>query len=946
MIERMTVFISGVSNEFSHYREQVAKALLSRGVFPNNQDIFPTDYRAVEGMLISRIKESDAVICLVGFEYGTEPEHQPDDRHLSYSQREYEIARAQGKPVYVFLASESTYKPEDPPPELEREFGLQALFRKSLEDNDNIYYKFESERQLIEQVLKIPVIENAKPNIAATRLPTGKSEFIDRDGEREMLSRFWEDDSANVVSIVSWGGVGKTALVSRWLADMAKKKYGDAVNVFDWSFHSQGAGQDGLCTTDDFIDSALRFFGDHGLAGTNASPWDKGARLADLAGYSRTLLVLDGVEPLQHPPGPEAGQFKDPSLKALLTKLAQWNKGLCLVTTREPVTDLGTFNETTLQEVQLEHLEDDVGAALLRTIGVVGGEDELRQASREVHGHALTLNLLGKYLVLAHNRDISKRDQVRFVEADSELQGGYAFKVLEAYETWMRERDEAGERLIAVMRLMGLFNCPAPLDCLNALRTPPVIEGINELLVDIGDKDWNIALRTLEERRLLILSKIYTDIPGPPDFIDAHPLIREYNARKLRDQGGTAWREAHHRLYDHLAGRSVPTPSTVDDLQPLIQTVMHGCQSGRHEETFNDIYWKRVVGGAVSHHNRPVGASSGMLGVLREFYDRPWTRTVEGLEPETRLRVIGEAGIYLFVLGHLRDGADVLSTYIDELKGIGNWVGAARSARLAREAHLLMGDFRRASALAEKGVEYSDRDASDDGRNEQLVARAALAQVLHLQGKADEALACFEEALRLEREIWGPYFELFGYSGFWFCEFLLDQGDLERARTTAEFMHAQAEESGWALEQALSKLILGVLHCRESAVRGRPLPEKALNLLTEAEAVITYTGQQHHLVNTLLTRGNLFREFGHCEAALRDLDRAGTIARSRGMIQYLAEYHEAMAWLLLVHDGPDETMPDGISRAPLHHLQAAREQAVRMGYARLVERLDAIPDSG
>jgi hypothetical protein len=76
-----------------------------------------------------------------------------------------------------------------------------------------------------------------------------------------------------------------------------------------------------------FLDAALTWFGDPDpRIGT---PWEKGERLAKLVAHRRTLLVLDGLEPLQNPPGPQEGRVREPSLQALLRELAAFNKGLC-----------------------------------------------------------------------------------------------------------------------------------------------------------------------------------------------------------------------------------------------------------------------------------------------------------------------------------------------------------------------------------------------------------------------------------------------------------------------------------------------------------------------------------------------------------------------------------------------------------------------------------------
>src|SRR5208282_6542089 len=74
--------------------------------------------------------------------------------------------------------------------------------------------------------------------------------------------------------------------------------------------------------------------------------WEKGERLAKLVAHRRTLLVLDGLEPLQNAPGPQEGRLREPSLQALLRELAAFNKGLCVITTRMPVADIADHERT------------------------------------------------------------------------------------------------------------------------------------------------------------------------------------------------------------------------------------------------------------------------------------------------------------------------------------------------------------------------------------------------------------------------------------------------------------------------------------------------------------------------------------------------------------------------------------------------------------------------
>jgi hypothetical protein len=103
---------------------------------------------------------------------------------------------------------------------------------------------------------------------------------------------------------------------------MAAEKYRSAELVFGWSFYRQGSSGR-TSSADEFLDAALSWFGDpNPRLGT---AWEKGERLAKLIAYRRTLLVLDGLEPLQNPPGPQEGRVREPSLQALFRELAAYN---------------------------------------------------------------------------------------------------------------------------------------------------------------------------------------------------------------------------------------------------------------------------------------------------------------------------------------------------------------------------------------------------------------------------------------------------------------------------------------------------------------------------------------------------------------------------------------------------------------------------------------------
>ena len=133
--------------------------------------------------------------------------------------------------------------------------------------------------------------------------------------------------------------------------------------MFGWSFYSQGAAEGRQVSADQFIAAALAWFGDPDP--NLGSPWDKGERLAELVKQSRTLLILDGLEPLQNPPPVETGRIKDPALVAFLRELARQNRGLVVITTRLAVDDLKDCIGDTVIERDLDNLSPEAGAAYL-----------------------------------------------------------------------------------------------------------------------------------------------------------------------------------------------------------------------------------------------------------------------------------------------------------------------------------------------------------------------------------------------------------------------------------------------------------------------------------------------------------------------------------------------------------------------------------------------------
>jgi tetratricopeptide (TPR) repeat protein len=779
----------------------------------------------------------------------------------------------------------------------------------------------------------------SSPILDLGRLPVLGPHFVGRTSEMARLDTAWEDPRTHVLTLVAFGGVGKSALLHHWLDRMAADGWRGATRVLDWSFYSQGS-QDQNTSAEPFIDHALRFFGDPDPKA--GSPHDRGARLAGLIRKERTLLILDGIEPLQYPPGrPEIeGRLKDPGLAALLKGLAWENRGLCAVTTRERIADL-SGHPSTAPQISLEKLDPDAAVELLRRLGVEGRASELTAAAKEFQHHALTLTLLGNFLRRAHNGDIRKRREIDLHKAD-EKQGGHAFRVIAAYARWLGEGPE-----IAILRLLGLFDRPAKADALEVLRAAPPIPGLTEALVDLPEEDWRLAVSNLRDHGLLLAAD-----PREPETLDAHPLVRSCFAEEIESHRPAAWQEGNRRLYEHLCRFAPDLPDILEAMQPLYAAIVHGCRAGRQQEAMDEVYWRRIVRGNEFFSARKLGAFGSELTALSGFFDRPWSQPFAHLTAADQAFVLNTAAFHLRALGRLAEAVEPMQAGLEARIAQENWENAAASASNLSELTLTLGDVPRAAAFGEQSVQLADRSGNVSWK---MVSRTTWADALHQAGRWEESAAAFREAETMQAE-WQPQHPRF-YSlrGFRYCDLLLGRAEpeagagldglagsgshpeevtrfhqtcrdvLERARQTLERFERRYPLLDIALDHlTLGRAYLGLALTASGDDRTAGLAQAA-EPLDRAVDGLRRAGQEDDLPRGLLARAALRRFRFDFPGTAADLTEVLEIAERGPMRLHECDAHHE--WARLCRD-------QGDLAAAREHLARARVLVNETGYGR------------
>lgn len=790
-----------------------------------------------------------------------------------------------------------------------------------------------------------PPFRTQPDHVSTDHLPNTPYTIFGRDAEIAALDAAWRE-GVNVLTVVAPGGTGKTALLNHWLSRMAGRGYGGADMVFAWSFYVQGTRGEQVGSAGPFIHEALRFFGDpHPELG---DPRDKAFRLVELIRKRRTLLLLDGMEPLQQRSERVEQAIGDEALHKVVVELAASNRGLCVITTRFPIADLQRFDgRVTTRSIDLGPLAPSAGADILAKHGVHGDRAELEAASAQLDGHSLAITLLAAYLVERFGGDVTRRHEI-----DTLLDGGqadHARRMLASYERILEPRERA------VMQLVSLFDRPAPLAALRTVAHPPRIKRLTEPLLDVRrrwvfrqfepmpETAWHDAVRRL--RRLALLSG------GGANVVDTHPIIRDYFEESLRRGNREGFDDAHERLFRYFEGVGKAEPDTERGMQHFYMALRHACEAGLHDLALREVYRDRVVRGEEFYSTRRLGMLSDDLAALARFFERPWDVPVRGLAQDSRAFVLHQAGWMLMALARLSEAKTALVAASAEYA---RWLeyetrvirlrdrpwrstpplaraspaerletaaayGAVAASNLS-QLHLVMGDFADALRHGQESLRLAEAGRS---RRWLIGARSDVADVLRHMGRPGEALALLKEADALAG---ADETRLYSFPGYRYWDLLLELGHIdeaeERARQGLELAHTE-KGLGW-LDVGLAHLLLGraaIARANGSEVTLR----QARRSIESATDAIRKAGRRDHLPRALTAFGEVCTLLGEFEAAARALDEALAIAEAAGMRTFEADARIGHARLALARGAAGEAA---------EHAAEAKKIVDAIGYRR------------
>lgn len=713
--------------------------------------------------------------------------------------------------------------------------------------------------------------------LSVSLLPITDLQVFGREAELDLLGDAWKQARTNVVQLLAFGGVGKSTLINSWLSQLDRNKYLGARRVYAWSFHWQGSGSEIKSSGDYFIEHALEWFGDENP--TTGTALSKAARLTERIRRSRTLLILDGLEPLQYPPGHKQGLVENPAVALLIRELASDNSGLCLISSRLAVADLAPFQDGRVQTLELDHLDTEAGVELLTSLGVEGENSEFISAVNEYGGHPLCLSLLGGYINVVHAREISKFRELQSL-ADVQGLGIHARKLVRAYIEWFRGSPE-----YAMLCALGLFDRAVALEELRTLCASESIAGLTQSLAGLTQAQWGYGIKKLEDANLISM-----DSRAGVAMIDCHPLVRDFLADYLQQEHAEIWKRGNSQIFQYLKSTTSEHPASMAELEPLFRAVTHGARAGLYQEAFQ-LYFDRIK-------NRYCMLTAGShytdQTCIRAFFSRPWTEPVEDLSEVAKFHLLSSAASNLMSLGKIEEAFDPSEKSINWFLERGSWMEAALTAGPFASMLIATGNLDRAVALLDKFevcVEKTGNTAI------QAISLNFRAYTCYLRGENEEAKRLFEqaEAFLIQPEPGIPV--TFPTISSYYCKFLLDTGEHHQALRRSLKTFAWRESNSWQVAidttslYASDVLVLGLIFLTLGDLRNA---EKQLNKQVD---LFRSADEWLYLPTGLCARASFLIETGNYPEAEKDLQEALAISMRTGA--KFAQWEACLSFVML-----------------------------------------------
>jgi tetratricopeptide (TPR) repeat protein len=683
------------------------------------------------------------------------------------------------------------------------------------------------------------------------------------------LDRLAADPRVRAIAINGIGGLGKTALVGHWLKDRHGVAGRPTRGLFGWSFNADRQ-------VDHFLQVLLNFATkDLGLP-----PPKHGARLVDAAvAMVRTVplvVVLDGLEVLQEPPGEQAsegpawlayGEFLDDDLRTFLDAACRLSHpGLVVLTSRFPFADLTGFLGSSLRLLPLEQLSTVQGAELLARLEVKGSNDDRQTISRRLDGHPLALRVFAATLARQAHGDPTRLLEAAFATErlhDDDPLEAKLHQLLDFYQT------QLSDPWLALLEVLALFPDQVGFD--TALGLARQLPGVAGRLQAVPDSQLRGALTTLAADGLLAHE---LDSTGR-ELYACHPVIRGHFRAALVSRDPKAATEAAGMLTSTSSGQV----ETMEELEVVTNAIALLLDAGEIVQA-DRLYIERC-GNPTSVFLTLPAPREGLLCALGFVANQQRRNQVrDQLFSAGLTSYLNRAGLYARISAEFELADRCYRDAVLESRREGGHI-ALQYCLLNRTQLLIdLGRLTGAEALAREALDLARKEG-----HEELETRALgwLGAALDLQGQTPEAASAFEAANDLRRRIQPDKEWLFSTAGIRWADFLIRLGRTADARTITSANLTISERNRWQDEIAFCHRVLGWLDTLADD------HDRAAAHLVKATTILRRAHMLPELSQALLVQATLEHRRRALDDAEGYIQEVIAICSSRRMTLYLAD---------------------------------------------------------
>jgi len=687
--------------------------------------------------------------------------------------------------------------------------------------------------------------------------------FVGREEMLDAITGWYKNPEVRIGALVGWGGVGKSALVRKWYDELGANNI-QPDGIFWWGFYRNAY-------LEQFLNALLRYVsGGQIEPDTIKSTWEKTDRIKEYIGQGAYLIVLDGLEEMQkgQTSGEQFGCMEHRECSDMLRFLADAKgNGMCLISTRYPLTDIENYEGTVYQRIEVERLTTEDARGLFEKVGVKGSREEIESVINEYDGHALSLTLLSKYLVEDFEGDITKAKEIPAFYSDEEA-GGKAHRILLWYAEQLTEEQSA------FMKIFSLFRRVVREGDFEGVFRAKMETEINQALTAMSVFTFKRMVDNLVDRRLITKDK--------DGAYATHPLIKAYFESDFSEKNKKL---CHKRIYEYIGGYAPERADTLEQMQPLFEQVHHGCAAGLYDEVF-DVHWEKITRGKEFFIQHILGAWETDLSLVRNFFPEGDISQMPLVSKKAaKSHLLGMAGVTLLATGRSKEAQEPMLTGIEMALESKDWRNASAGYENLANLQFRTGGLESGLESAKKALDLAEKAKADF---DIWTSKASLGWGLYLLGKSKEAEKNFKEAdefsIKIEgnrsRSMWGVFY----------ADFL---------RTTERIDEAfELTKQNMEISKNIFKDPSNISRCYRNLgaierIKGNK--KQAENHLEKALEIARKIGVPDLQIEALLERARLNLDIGKNENAVGDAEQVLKICGRTGFKLYEPEAEMVLA---------------------------------------------------